>query len=68
VFFKQHAAVQRQLAFWDGESLLAASDLIGRATRDTRTTTLSPLDDQITHRAFLSLARLALQRRQNARD
>jgi DNA polymerase III subunit delta len=67
VFFKQQAAVQRQLALWDGESLLAASDLIGRATRDTRTTSLSALDDQITHRAFLSLARLALQRRQSAR-
>jgi DNA polymerase-3 subunit delta len=66
VFFKQQPAVQRQVALWDGASLLAASDLLGRATRDTRTTALSALNDQITHRAFLSLARLALQRRHNA--
>ena len=68
VFFKQQSALQRQVSLWDGESLLAASELIGRATRDTRTTTFSSLNDQITHRAFLSLARLALQRRHNARD
>lgn len=68
VFFKQQSAVQRQVALWDGESLLQASDLLGRATRDTRTTSLSALNDQITHRAFLSLARLALQRRHSARD
>lgn len=68
VFFKQQPALQRQVALWDGDSLLQASDLLGRATRDTRTTTLSALNDQITHRAFLSLARLALQRRHNARD
>jgi DNA polymerase-3 subunit delta len=68
VFFKQQPALQRQVALWDGNSLLQASDLLGRATRDTRTTTLSALNDQITHRAFLSLARLALQRRHNARD
>jgi DNA polymerase-3 subunit delta len=68
VFFKQQPAVQRQVALWDGETLLQASELLGRATRDTRTTTLSPLNDQITHRAFLSLARLALQRRHSARD
>ena len=68
VFFKQQPALQRQVSLWDGESLLAASELIGRATRDTRTTTFSALNDQITHRAFLSLARLALQRRHNARD
>jgi DNA polymerase III subunit delta len=68
VFFKQQAAMQRQVALWDGESLLAASELLGRATRDTRTTSLSALDDQITHRAFLSLARLALQRRHSTRD
>jgi len=68
VFFKQQPALQRQVALWDGDSLLQASDLIGRATRDTRTTTLSALSDQITHRAFLSLARLALQRRHDARD
>jgi DNA polymerase-3 subunit delta len=68
VFFKQQPVMQRQVALWDGDSLLAASELLGRATRDTRTTTLSALNDQITHRAFLSLARLALQRRHNARD
>ena len=68
VFFKQQPVMQRQVALWDGESLLAASDLLGRAARDTRTTTLSSLSDQITHRAFLSLARLALQRRHRARD
>jgi DNA polymerase-3 subunit delta len=68
VFFKQQPAMQRQVALWDGESLLQASDLLGRATRDTRTTSLSALNDQITHRAFLSLARLALQRRHSARD
>ncbi|WP_119390522.1 DNA polymerase III subunit delta [Taklimakanibacter lacteus] len=68
VFFKQQPALQRQVALWDGDSLLRASDLIGRATRDTRTTTLSALNDQITHRAFLSLARLALQRRHGARE
>jgi DNA polymerase-3 subunit delta len=68
VFFKQQPVLQRQVALWDGSSLLAASDMIGRATRDTRTTTLSALNDQITHRAFLSLARLALQQRHNARD
>jgi DNA polymerase III subunit delta len=68
VFFKQQPALQRQVALWDGDSLLQASDLIGRATRDTRTTTLSALSDQITHRAFLSLARLALQRRHDARN
>ncbi|MGE3872679.1 MAG: DNA polymerase III subunit delta [Parvibaculaceae bacterium] len=68
VFFKQQPAMQRQVTLWDGEALLAASELLGRATRDTRTTTLSALNDQITHRAFLSLARLALQRRHNARD
>ncbi len=67
VFFKQQPVLQRQVALWDGESLLAASEMIGRATRDTRTTTLSALNDQITHRAFLSLARLALQQRHNAR-
>jgi DNA polymerase-3 subunit delta len=63
VFFKQQAAMQRQVALWDGETLLSASELLGRATRDTRTTSLSAVNDQITHRAFLSLARLALQRR-----
>ena len=68
VFFKQQPVMQRQVALWDGDSLLAASDLLGRAARDTRTTTLSSLSDQITHRAFLSLARLALQRRHSARD
>jgi DNA polymerase-3 subunit delta len=68
VFFKQQPAMQRQVALWDGEALLAASELLGRATRDTRTTALSALNDQITHRAFLSLARLALQRRQAPRD
>jgi DNA polymerase-3 subunit delta len=68
IFFKQQAAMQRQVALWDGASLLAASGLLGRATRDTRTTSLSALNDQITHRTFLSLARLALQRRHNARD
>jgi DNA polymerase-3 subunit delta len=68
VFFKQQAALERQLGLWDGESLLAASALLGRAARDTRTTALSPLDDQLTHRAFLSLARLALQRRHTARQ
>jgi DNA polymerase-3 subunit delta len=68
VFFKQQPAMQRQTALWDGETLLAASELLGRATRDTRTTALSVLNDQITHRAFLSLARLALQRRHSARD
>jgi DNA polymerase-3 subunit delta len=68
VFFKHQPAVQRQLALWDGESLLAASELLGRATRDTRTTALSALNDQITHRAFLSLARLALQRRHSAQN
>lgn len=68
VFFKQQPAMQRQVALWDGETLLAASDLLGRATRDTRTTALSALNDQVTHRAFLSLARLALQRRHSARD
>jgi DNA polymerase-3 subunit delta len=68
VFFKQQPAVQRQVALWDAEALLAASELLGRATRDTRTTSLSALNDQITHRAFLSLARLALQRRHSARD
>jgi DNA polymerase III subunit delta len=68
VFFKQQPVMQRQVALWDGDSLLAASELLGRAARDTRTTTLSSLSDQITHRAFLSLARLALQRRHSARD
>lgn len=68
VFFKQQPALQRQVALWDGESLLQASELLGRATRDTRTTIFSALNDQITHRAFLSLARLALQRRHSARD
>jgi DNA polymerase-3 subunit delta len=68
VFFKQQAAMQRQVALWDGMTLLAASDLLGRATRDTRTTALSALNDQIAHRAFLSLARLALQRRHSATD
>lgn len=68
VFFKQQPAMQRQVALWDGDSLLAASELLGRATRDTRTTVYSALNDQITHRAFLSLARLALQQRHNARD
>lgn len=68
VFFKQQPALQRQVALWDGESLLQASGLLGRATRDTRTTIFSALNDQITHRAFLSLARLALQRRHSARD
>jgi DNA polymerase-3 subunit delta len=68
VFFKQQPAMQRQVALWDGETLLAASELLGRATRDTRTTALSALNDQIIHRAFLSLARLALQRRHGARD
>jgi DNA polymerase-3 subunit delta len=68
VFFKQQPAVQRQVALWDAETLLAASELLGRATRDTRTTSLSALNDQLTHRAFLSLARLALQRRHSARD
>jgi DNA polymerase-3 subunit delta len=68
VFFKQQAALQRQVALWDGETLLAASELLGRATRDTRTTSLSAIGDQIAHRAFLSLARLALQCRHRARD
>jgi DNA polymerase III subunit delta len=68
VFFKQQPAMQRQVALWDGATLLQASELLGRATRDTRTTSLSALNDQITHRAFLSLARLALQCRHNARD
>src|SRR5262249_1397743 len=68
IFFKQQPAMQRQVALWDGETLLAASELLGRATRDTRTTALSTLNEQIVHRAFLSLARLALQRRHSARD
>jgi DNA polymerase III subunit delta len=68
VFFKQQPVTQRQVALWDGDSLLAASELLGRAARDTRTTPLSGLSDQITHRAFLSLARLGLQRRHSARD
>ncbi len=68
VFFKQQAALERQVALWDGESLLQASDLLGRATRDTRTTPLASLTEQITHRAFLSLARLALQRRHSTRE
>lgn len=68
IFFKQQPVLQRQVGLWDGDALLAASELIGRATRDTRTTTLSALNDQITHRAFLSLARLALQQRHNARN
>jgi hypothetical protein len=68
VFFKQQPATQRQVALWDGETLLQASELLGRATRDTRTTSLSALNDQLAHRAFLSLARLALQRRHTARS
>ncbi|QIG48198.1 DNA polymerase III subunit delta [Nordella sp. HKS 07] len=68
IFYKQQPVLQRQVALWDGESLLAASEMIGRATRDTRTTILSALNDQITHRAFLSLARLALQHRHNTRN
>ena len=68
VFFKQQPAMQRQVALWDGEALLQASELLGRATRDTRTTSLSALGDQITHRALLSLARLAVQRRHSGLD
>ena len=34
VFFKQQPAMQRQVALWDGATLLQASELLGRATRD----------------------------------
>jgi DNA polymerase III subunit delta len=63
VFFKQQAALTRELALWDSDSLDEAGRLLNQAIIDTRTTALSSLSDQIVHRAVLSLARLALQRR-----
>jgi DNA polymerase-3 subunit delta len=63
VFFKQQAALMRELALWDSESLDEVGRLLNQAIIDTRTTALSALSDQIVHRAILSLARLALQRR-----
>jgi DNA polymerase III subunit delta len=63
IFFKQQAALMRELALWDSESLDEAGRLLNQAIIDTRTTALSDLTEQIVHRAFLSLARLALQRR-----
>ena len=63
VFFKQQAGLIRELALWDSESLDSARHMLNQAIIDTRTTALSALADQIVHRAILSLARLALQRR-----
>jgi DNA polymerase-3 subunit delta len=63
IFFKQQGALMRELALWDSESLDEAGRLLNQAIIDTRTTVLSALSDQIVHRAILSLARLALQRR-----
>jgi DNA polymerase-3 subunit delta len=64
VFFKEQAALIRELGLWDEETLLAAGQILSRATIDSRDH--AALGDQIAERAFLSLARSAIQQRRAA--
>ena len=62
--FKVQDALIRSLRSWDEEALIGASHILSRATIDSRENSL--LQDQIAERAFLSLARSALQQRRAA--
>ncbi|MFL5259606.1 MAG: DNA polymerase III subunit delta [Hyphomicrobiales bacterium] len=64
VLFKVQDALIRELKSWDEEALIGASHILSRATIDSRENAL--LQDQIAERAFLSLARSALQQRRAA--
>jgi DNA polymerase-3 subunit delta len=57
IFFKKVNAMTRQLQVWDSDSLATASSSIAVAVLQTRE--LPPLDEAITSRALLSLARNA---------
>ena len=64
IFFKDKPAVLRELELWDEDALMGASQLLSRATLDTREH--AALQEQIAERCFLSLARSALQQRRAA--
>jgi DNA polymerase III subunit delta len=64
VFFKAKETLARELSLWNEESLMAASQLLSRASLETRK--YAALQDQIAERAFLSIARMALQQRRAA--
>ena len=64
IFSKDKAAIIRALGLWNEEALLTASQILSRAIRDSRDH--SALADQIAERAFLSLARSALEQRRAA--
>jgi DNA polymerase-3 subunit delta len=55
IFFKKIEAMVRQLRLWDTPSLLAAGNSLAAAVQSSRTT--STLEEAITSRALLSLAR-----------
>ena len=62
--FKVQDALIRELRSWDEEALIGASHILSRAIIDCREN--ARLGDQIAERAFLSLARSALQQRRAA--
>ena len=64
VFYKDQQVIVRALGLWKEEALLAASQIVSRAIRESRD--YAALADQIAERAFLSLARSALEQRRAA--
>lgn len=61
IFFSRHDSVLRQIRIWDGDSLSSAARSLASAIEQTRL--FAALEDQIAHRALLSLARWAAGRR-----
>jgi len=64
VYGKEQAAILHELTLWNTEALLAAAQILSRAILEGRN--LPALEEQIAERAFLSLARSALQQRRAA--
>ena len=64
VYGKEQAAILHELTLWNTEALLAAAQILSRAILEGRN--LPALEEQIAERAFLSLARSALQERRAA--
>jgi DNA polymerase-3 subunit delta len=61
IFFKKAGGVVRQLRLWDIDALVAAGASVAQATRASRSG--SELDEAITGRTLLALARTARQTR-----
>jgi DNA polymerase III subunit delta len=61
IFFSRQDSVLRQIRIWDSDALSSAARSLASATEQTRL--FSALEDQIAHRALLSLARWAAGRR-----